>query len=162
MMTALATVARVHEDTNDYQVELSCQQQTSCSHCASSSSCGTGMVSKAIGKKVLTWQLHTSQQVKAGQVVEIGFPEKSLLQSAAIVYLFPLLMMILGGGIGQLWLAPLLGGGEPWVIACTVLFTAGGVWIAKILARRMEKLSLEEVVLLRVLGEPIVSHDVSK
>ncbi|SJN53082.1 SoxR reducing system RseC family protein [Vibrio ruber] len=162
MMTALATVDRVHETAGDYQVELSCQQQTSCSQCASSSSCSTGVVSKAIGKKVLTWQLHTSQPIQTGQMVEIGFPEKSLLQSAAIVYLLPLFMMIFGCGIGQLWLAPLVGGGEPWVIACTILFTAGGVWLAKILARRMEQVSLEEVVLLRVLGEPIVRHDASK
>ncbi|MDW6002950.1 SoxR reducing system RseC family protein [Vibrio mangrovi] len=156
MMTALATVASVQGTPGDYQIELSCQQQTSCSHCSSSSSCGTGVVSKAIGNKALTWQLHTSHQVKTGQVVEIGFPEKSLLQSAALVYLFPLLMMILGALIGQLWVASLFGGGEVWIIACTAVFTGSGIWIAKMLARRMEQRSQAEVVLIRVLGEVIL------
>jgi sigma-E factor negative regulatory protein RseC len=156
MMTALATVACVQGTPGDYQIELSCQQQTSCSHCASSSSCGTGVVSKAMGNKALTWQLHTSQKIKAGQVVEIGFPEKSLLQSAALVYLFPLLMMICGALLGQLWFAPLFGGGEGWIITCTAIFTGGGMWIAKLLARKMEKRSQEEVVLIRVLGEAIL------
>lgn len=51
MMTALATVADVHPSKDGYEVKLSCEQQTSCNHCASSASCGTGIASKAIGNK---------------------------------------------------------------------------------------------------------------
>lgn len=84
MMTALATVSAVKANATGYEVELSCDQQTSCSSCSSQKSCGTGVVSKAIGKKSLHWHLVTKKIVKEGQVVEIGLPEKSLLQSAAI------------------------------------------------------------------------------
>ncbi|WP_438877865.1 SoxR reducing system RseC family protein, partial [Bacillus cereus group sp. Bce038] len=68
-----------------------------------------GIVSKAIGNKALFWRLVTDKPVTIGQIVEIGLPEKSLLQSAALVYLVPLLMMIVGAVLGELWFAPLLG-----------------------------------------------------
>lgn len=76
MMTALATVSAVKANATGYEVELSCDQQTSCSSCSSQKSCGTGVVSKAIGKKSLHWHLVTKKIVKEGQVVEIGLPEK--------------------------------------------------------------------------------------
>lgn len=112
MMTALATVSSVEQSGQQYFVQLSCEQQTSCSSCSSQKSCGTGIVTKAVGNKSLFWQLKTKSLVKAGQIVEIGFPEKSLLQSAAIVYLIPLFMLMIGAGFGQLLLQPLLQGGE--------------------------------------------------
>ena len=80
MMTALATVMQVSPQSHGYEIQLSCEQKTSCSSCTSAKSCGTGIVSKAVGKKSLLWQLDTEQKVTPGQVVEIGFPEKSLLQ----------------------------------------------------------------------------------
>lgn len=51
MMTALATVTQVTAQQQHFSVELSCEQQTSCNSCASQKSCGTGIVSKAVGKK---------------------------------------------------------------------------------------------------------------
>lgn len=83
MMTALATVTKVVPAQQGFQVTLSCEQQTSCSSCQSSKSCGTGIVSKAFGNKTLFWRLQTTQALEAGEVVEIGLPEKSVLQSAA-------------------------------------------------------------------------------
>jgi sigma-E factor negative regulatory protein RseC len=156
MMTALARVVDVQEIDTEFRVELDCQQQTSCSHCASSSNCGTGVLSKVAGNKTLKWRLITSQAVKAGQMVEIGFPEKSLLQSAALVYLFPLVMMVLGAAIGSSWLAPMLGGGEGWSITTAVLFIGIGLLIARRLARKIEGRSVDEVLILRVLGEQIL------
>ncbi|NOJ14867.1 MULTISPECIES: SoxR reducing system RseC family protein [Vibrio] len=156
MMTALATVSSVEQSGQQYFVQLSCEQQTSCSSCSSQKSCGTGIVTKAVGNKSLFWQLKTKSLVKAGQIVEIGFPEKSLLQSAAIVYLIPLFMLMIGAGFGQLLLQPLLQGGEGTVILSAALFTAGGIALAKLLAKPMEDKSKQEVVLIRILGEPLV------
>ena len=156
MMTALATVSSVEQKGKQYFVQLSCEQQTSCSSCSSQKSCGTGIVTKAFGNKALFWQFKTKSLVKAGQIVEIGFPEKSLLQSAAIVYLVPLFMLIIGAGLGQLLLQPLLQGGEGVVILCAALFTTAGIALAKRLAKPMEDKSKQEVVLIRILGESLV------
>lgn len=155
MMTALATVTGVNPLHPGYQLNLSCQQQTSCSHCASSKSCGTGLVSNALGNKVLHWQLTTSESVNTGQVVEIGFPEKSLLQSAALVYLFPLLMLFVGVIMGQYWLSPIFGGGELPIIVTALIGIVLGIGGAKKMARRLALRTQSEVVLIRVLGNPI-------
>ncbi|MBE3798583.1 SoxR reducing system RseC family protein, partial [Vibrio parahaemolyticus] len=81
--------------------DLSCEQQTSCSSCSSQKSCGTGVVTKAIGNKSLSWHLRTEKNVQVGQVVEIGFPESSLIKSAMAVYLLPLFGLILGAMVGH-------------------------------------------------------------
>ncbi|MDN3615169.1 SoxR reducing system RseC family protein [Vibrio gallaecicus] len=156
MMTALATVSSVETKGSQFLVHLSCEQQTSCSGCSSQKSCGTGIVTKAVGNKSLFWQLTTKSLVKAGQVVEIGFPEKSLLQSAALVYLVPLFMMMLGAAIGQLVLQPLFTGGEGIVILMAAIFTIIGIQIAKHFAKPIEDKSQQQVVLVRVLGEPLI------
>ncbi|MGF1755576.1 SoxR reducing system RseC family protein [Vibrio makurazakiensis] len=155
MMTALATVSSVETKGSQFWVNLSCEQQTSCSSCSSQKSCGTGIVTKAVGNKALHWHLKTQKTVKQGQVVEIGFPEKSLLQSAAIVYLIPLFMMMLGAAIGQLVLAPWLVLGEGVAILSAAVFTVLGILLAKRLAQPMEQQSQQQVVLVRVLGEPL-------
>lgn len=156
MMTALATVTSVQNNEKGYHLELSCEQKTSCSSCSSQKNCGTGIVSKAIGSKSLRWHLDTDKTVAPGQVVEIGFPEKSLLQSAALVYLVPLFMMIIGAWLADGWLAPMLEMGEGVVIATSLAFIALGIRFAKIWSRRLEVRTEQEVVLLRVLGEPIL------
>ncbi|NNN45834.1 MULTISPECIES: SoxR reducing system RseC family protein [Vibrio] len=156
MMTALATVTAVERHALGYWVDLSCEQQTSCSHCQSSKSCGTGMVSKALGNKALAWRLDSEKPVSTGQVVEIGFPEKSLLQSAALVYLVPLFMMIVGALIAEIWLAPWLSMGEGVVIGCALLAMIFGVMLARYYSTRLSKNSVQQVILLRVLGQPIL------
>ncbi|MCR9909182.1 SoxR reducing system RseC family protein [Vibrio campbellii] len=155
MMTALATVTGVHRHGQQYDVDLSCEQQTSCSSCSSQKSCGTGVVTKAIGNKTLSWHLRTPKSVKVGQVVEIGFPESSLIKSAMAVYLLPLFGLILGAVIGNFLLAPITAGGEGITILSSVLFAAGGMWLAKRVSRPLEDESKRQVTLIRVLGEPI-------
>ncbi|WP_423839865.1 SoxR reducing system RseC family protein [Vibrio mytili] len=156
MMTALATVTGVHRNGQQYEIDLSCEQQTSCSSCSSQKSCGTGVVTKAVGNKSLFWNLTTEQSVQVGQVVEIGFPEDSLIKSAMAVYLLPLLGLIIGAMLGHFLLLPIVAGGEGIVILSSFVFAAGGVWIAKRLSRPLEAQSKQQVTLIRILGEPIL------
>jgi sigma-E factor negative regulatory protein RseC len=160
MMTALATVVSVKETKQGYQIGLSCEQQTSCSHCSSQKSCGTGIVSKAIGNKSHAWTLMTQEDVKAGQMIEIGLPEKNLLQFASLVYLLPLAALMLGALFGQLVISPLFGGGEVsggegWTILCSLLFMGGGVWLARHFSTKLQSKSEQIVTLLRVFGDKI-------
>lgn len=155
MMTALATVTSVTETKQGYRVALSCEQQTSCSHCASQKSCGTGIVSKAVGNKSHVWTLTTQDLVKPGQTVEIGLPEKNLLQFASIVYLFPLITLMIGALLGQSVFGPLLGGGEGWTILCSIAFMGAGIWLARHFSTKLQSKSEQVVTLLRVLGDKI-------
>ncbi|EOV7449634.1 SoxR reducing system RseC family protein [Vibrio vulnificus] len=155
MMTALATVTQVTPNDHGFEVALSCEQQTSCSSCSSQKSCGTGVVSKAFGNKSLLWHLETQRRLHVGQVVEIGIPEQSLLQSAMLVYLLPIVAMVLGALFGHLVLSPLLEMGEGAVVLTSMLFAFIGILLAKKLAQPLEQKSAAQVELMRVFGEPI-------
>ncbi|MGR2823514.1 SoxR reducing system RseC family protein [Vibrio vulnificus] len=155
MMTALATVTQVTPNDHGFEVALSCEQQTSCSSCSSQKSCGTGVVSKAFGNKSLLWHLETQRRLHVGQVVEIGIPEQSLLQSAMLVYLLPIVAMLLGALFGHLVLSPWLEMGEGAVVLTSMLFAFTGILLAKKLAQPLEQKSAAQVELMRVFGEPI-------
>ncbi|EHK9185198.1 SoxR reducing system RseC family protein [Vibrio vulnificus] len=155
MMTALASVTQVTPNDHGFEVALSCEQQTSCSSCSSQKSCGTGVVSKAFGNKSLLWHLETQRRLHVGQVVEIGIPEQSLLQSAMLVYLLPIVAMLLGALFGHLVLSPWLEMGEGAVVLISMLFAFIGILLAKKLAQPLEQKSAAQVELMRVFGEPI-------
>ncbi|MCU8492077.1 SoxR reducing system RseC family protein [Vibrio vulnificus] len=155
MMTALATVTQVTPNDHGFEVALSCEQQTSCSSCSSQKSCGTRVVSKAFGNKSLLWHLETQRRLHVGQVVEIGIPEQSLLQSAMLVYLLPIVAMLLGALFGHLVLSPWLEMGEGAVVLTSMLFAFIGILLAKKLAQPLEQKSAAQVELMRVFGEPI-------
>lgn len=156
MMTALATVISVEKEQGMNNVQLSCDQQTSCNSCKSQKNCGTGMVSKALGGKSHFWKLRTNQALQAGQVVEIGLPEKSLVLSALVLYLLPLLTMIAGSVFAQLVLRPWLNLGEGIVILMFFICGGLGIYFAKPMTQWLEKKVDNEISLIRVLGQPII------
>ena len=151
MMTALATVLDIQDDI----VVVGCQQKTSCNHCSSKDSCGTGIVSKVLPGKVHHWAFHTDKKLTIGQMVEIGLPEKNLLQSATIVYLVPLAFLLFGALLSEWLLSPLIGIGEVTTIGMAALSSWGGYFIAKRLSHRIEQNTEQQVSLIRVLGESI-------
>lgn len=151
MMRSLATVVAVDPGV----ITVSCQQQTSCGHCASRDSCGTGIVSKAIPGRSHQVKIVTGTKVSVGEVVEIGLPEQSMLHSAVLVYVLPLLFLILGAVFGQWWFVDLAGSGELGVILTAVISAAIGLLLARRFAKRLEGNSAYKPDLIRVLGNPI-------
>ncbi|USD65652.1 SoxR reducing system RseC family protein [Vibrio sp. SCSIO 43136] len=155
MMTALATVQEVQTAKQGFLIRVSCEQQTSCSHCSSQNSCGTGIVSKAVGNKQHTWWLESDKSLSVGQVIEIGLPENRIISSAAIVYLLPLFTLFLGAALAHLVLAPMLGFGEGLVILISAAFAYAGFKLAQYLSAKQERESPAKVSLIRILGEPL-------
>ncbi|CAH0527151.1 SoxR reducing system RseC family protein [Vibrio hippocampi] len=155
MMTALATVTSVKSKEHEFDVVLSCEQKTSCSSCQSKSSCGTGIVSKAVGNKQLLWSLKTDKSVKQGDVVEIGFPENHLLKSAALAYLLPLLFLFIGAVLSKLVLGPWTEYNELTMILSAIIFSVFGFFIARKWIAKLEQSSSQQVVLIRVLGQSV-------
>ncbi|WP_375752598.1 SoxR reducing system RseC family protein [Vibrio sp. HN007] len=155
MITALATVVSVETTEKGNKIELSCEQQTSCNHCSSQKSCGTGLISKAVGKKSHRWELTTDKDIKVGQTVEIGLSEQNLIRYASIVYLLPILGLILGATLAELFLVPILQAGEGLTIALSIGFMGLGILLAKHLSKRLQARSTKSVSLIRVFGEAI-------
>lgn len=75
---------------------LRCEPLSGCGSCQSRTSCGSGLLSKAGGSAEHELTVNYQQPLVPGQKVEIGIAETSLLQSALLVYLVPLLGLMLG------------------------------------------------------------------
>ncbi|MGO2158767.1 MAG: SoxR reducing system RseC family protein, partial [Serratia proteamaculans] len=78
-------------------------------------------------------QVRIEQPLEPGQRVEVGIAEGSLLRSAMLVYLTPLLGMMLGGSLLQYWLGTdasaalgaLLGGVAAFMLARSLAHRLG-------------------------------------
>ncbi|MGF1680784.1 SoxR reducing system RseC family protein [Photobacterium minamisatsumaniensis] len=156
MMRSLATVVTVGKN----ELTVSCQQQTTCGSCAAQSSCGTGIVTKAIPGRSHLVKLDTKTRAQVGDVVEIGLSERSMLHSAMLVYLLPLLFLVLGAVLGQWWFVSLSGGSELGVILTALISGAAGLLLARNLAARLEGRLAYKPSLVRVLGNPISADQV--
>ena len=151
MMHSLATVVACHPGN----IVVSCQQQTSCGSCASQHSCGSGIVSKALPGRQHQITVATQQPVNIGDVVEIGLSERSMIHSALLVYVLPLLCLVVGAALGQWWFVSMAGGSELGVILTALSCAALGVGVAKHYAARLEGDSAYQPCLIRVLGQPV-------
>ncbi len=70
------------------------ETRSSCSHCSSSSGCGTSVLAKLFSVKRNQLQLDNSLGAKTGEQVIIGMPDDLLVRAAIWAYLLPLLAMI--------------------------------------------------------------------
>lgn len=69
----------------------------SCSSCAASATCGSGLMDKlGIHQRHMRMQATTDLQLQVGDPVVIGIPEELLLGSALQVYLLPLIGLFAG------------------------------------------------------------------
>ena len=69
---------------------VSCDVKASCNSCASRAGCGSRVLNKLGPQTSHTIAVPSEQPLVAGQKVELGIAEGSLLTSAMLVYLSPL------------------------------------------------------------------------
>lgn len=76
--------------------KVKCQSQSACGQCAAKNSCGTSSLSELNGKRgEHIFNVETMMPLREGQMVEIGLEEKSMLLSALLMYIVPLLTLLL-------------------------------------------------------------------
>ncbi|WP_407331351.1 SoxR reducing system RseC family protein [Enterovibrio sp. 27052020O] len=152
MIKALAEVT----GNGDGYLTVRCQQKTSCGSCASKSSCGTGIVSNALPGKVLDIRVPSVKSVAVGSLIEIGLEEQTVLKSAMLVYILPLLSAIAGAILGQ-YLSTLMSIGEGIVILSSALAGIAGVAVARHFSNKLEQDTRTTPTLLRILGGAVGS-----
>lgn len=86
MVKEWATVVRWHNG----RAVLRYGSNFGCGSCAARSTCGSYILNKIGPKTEYQLELEVSQPLVVGQKVEVGIPEGSLLRSAMLVYLTPL------------------------------------------------------------------------
>ena len=80
------------------------ERNSGCSSCAARSGCGTGALSKVLGRRHSQVRAINSIGARTGDRVVLGLVEDALLQGSAAVYLAPLAAMLVSAGAGE-WLA---------------------------------------------------------
>lgn len=81
-------------------------QLSACNSCQAKSGCGQHSLSK-LGRPVRLW-VETLENFQIDDVVELELPQGSLAISAATLYGFPLLGLVLGAIVGNAWLSETL------------------------------------------------------
>ncbi|AWK14806.1 SoxR-reducing system protein RseC [Candidatus Fukatsuia symbiotica] len=80
---------------------LSYQPRTGCKRCNSSGGCGKALLDEFFSRPEHRLQIPIAQALQPGQRVEVGIRGSSVLRSALLIYLTPLLGLIIGATVCQ-------------------------------------------------------------
>lgn len=97
MMREWATVV----SWNNGIATLHSEIKTSCSSCSARKGCGSHMLDKLGPKNAHVMKVASTEPLAAGQRIELGIAEKSLLSSALLVYMTPLVGLFIVAGLFQ-------------------------------------------------------------
>ena len=104
------------------QALVSCDVKASCSSCASRAGCGSRVLNKLGPQTTHTIVVPCDEPLVPGQKVELGIAEGSLLSSALLVYMSPLMGLFLIASLFQLLFASDIARG------CSRKFAARSEW----------------------------------
>lgn len=123
MMIEQATVITYHKGVATVQ----CQAKSGCGGCAGQASCGTKSLSALAGEKFAPqFELKVDQPLTAGDRIELGLAERSLLVSVFWLYLLPLLVVIASSLLFSQWIE-----NELIVALLMLICTATTFWVIK-------------------------------
>lgn len=124
---------------------LKCDVKTSCSSCSSRAGCGTRVLNKLGPQTEHLLTVPSEKPLIAGQKVELGIAEKSLLGSALLVYMSPLVGLFVMGGLFQ-WLFE----ADIAAMSGALLGGVGGFMMARLFSQRLSHRSQWQPVILNV------------
>ncbi|MFC3396452.1 SoxR-reducing system protein RseC [Brenneria rubrifaciens] len=129
----------------DGMAVLRCDQSSGCGSCKSRSTCGTGLLNQlgASAEHLLT--VPCAQPLESGQRIELGIAEASLLRSAVMVYFLPLLGLLIGSALFQMFLGSELSAIIGAFIGGALVFVLVKHW-----AKRAGKNNYYEPVILQI------------
>lgn len=91
----------------DGQALVSCDVKASCNSCASRAGCGSRVLNKLGPQTTHTLVVPSATPLEPGQKVELGIAEASLLGSAVLVYMTPLVGLFLFASLFRRCLVPI-------------------------------------------------------
>jgi len=147
MLEETAQVVRI----NGNEVWVETQRRSSCSSCSAEKGCGTATLSKVLGNRRNVVRVLSAMPLRVGDRVVIGIREQALVRGSLAVYAVPILLLLLGGLIGEL-------GAEQFIwenaeFASVTLgisgLIAGLVWLRRFTRRIRNDPNFQPVVLRR-------------
>lgn len=97
MIKEWATVVSWHNG----MAQVHCDVKASCSSCASRAGCGSRVLNKLGPQTSHTISVPSAEPLSVGQKVELGIAESSLLGSALLVYMAPLVGLFVMASLFQ-------------------------------------------------------------
>ena len=125
--------------------QVSCDVKTSCNSCSSRAGCGTRVLNKLGPQTSHTITVPCAEPLVVGQKVELGITESSLLGSAMLVYMSPLLGLFVVATLFQV-----LFGSDIAALCGAILGGVGGFLIAKGLSPRLAARETWQPIILSV------------
>jgi len=98
MLEEPAQVVRIE----DNEVWVETQRRSSCDSCAAEKACGTATLSRVLGNRRSVVRVISATPLRVGDQVIIGIREQALVRGSLAVYAVPILLLLLGGLIGEL------------------------------------------------------------
>lgn len=136
---------------------LRCETSPNCGSCHSRGSCASLALNRLSAINEHQLEILIDQPLKSGQRVEVGIAEGSLVRSALVVYLTPLLGLIFAGVLFE-WLFF----NDYFTAIGALVGGAGGVILARIIASKLDKKVNYQIVVLKIGPAPIISMDIWK
>lgn len=124
---------------------VSCDVKSSCSSCSSRAGCGSRVLNKLGPQTEHTISVPSSEPLIVGQKVELGISEGSLLTSAMLVYMTPLLGLFVMAAVFQLLFSSDLA-----AFAGGILGGVGGFLVARGLSPKLASREAWQPVILSV------------
>ncbi|MBT0728161.1 SoxR-reducing system protein RseC [Rosenbergiella australiborealis] len=144
MMREWATVVSWHQGVATLHTEA----KTTCNSCSARKGCGSQMLNKLGPKDAHVMQVKSEQVLQPGQRIELGIEESSLLSSALMVYITPLLGLFIGAGLFQYWFNTDLASA-----AGALMGGVSGFFVAKCLSKLVgDKHAFQPIILTVALG----------
>lgn len=124
-------------------VWVATQRKSTCGSCAARMACGQGLLnSLSAGNKAHTIKVATDLTLAEGDQVTLGISQQSLLSSALLVYMLPLLVMFVAA-----FATDYLNAAEPWIIFAALLgFAAGALGVRVGTERYLDASNLQPVI----------------
>lgn len=124
-------------------------RESTCGQCSVQKGCGTSVFSKVLGNKFSELTALNPINAETGDMVILGMRESVLINSALLMYLFPLLMMFSGAASMVMishWFN--LDLGQLWVIASSFIwFLAAFLYIKKVSKKHVGDKKFQPVIL---------------
>lgn len=98
MIEELAVVKQLEGDKAIIEVV----RKNTCSSCQLNNSCGMGSLGRLLGHRPQILSIQNDKNLKMGDTVVIGLPEKSYLSAGFLIYLLPLMTLFLFAGFTDL------------------------------------------------------------
>ncbi len=125
--------------------------KSGCSSCEVNTSCGTGLLSKALGRRNFQLRLKTPVEVNVGDEVLVSIPQKGLMIASILMYLLPILTLFLFAVVGQVFEAD-----EGTVIVAGFAGLLLGFFVSRLGARKLENAAITRITILSKINSNMV------